>query len=121
MSIMFWQAKLAALLLVLAGLFFAYDYVGDRAVDQYKTEQLVIKAENDRLDQIKWNKLSGELDALKNKRQENAIVRERKIEKIVERPVYINECMDDDGLRELNNAITNTGSSKAEVPTDTGY
>lgn len=116
-----WQTKLIEIVFAFLLLSGCYWWVGNHAVENYKDQQKIEQADADRKQQIEWNKLSGELDALKTKRQENAIIRERKIEKIVERPVYIHDCFDDDGLRELNNAITNTRSSEAEVPANTTH
>ena len=36
---------------------------------------------------------------------------EVEVEKIVERPVYLQRCMDDDGLRQLNASIRATGNT----------
>jgi hypothetical protein len=43
----------------------------------------------------------------------------RTIEKIIDRPVYLQQCFDDDGLRNLNEQIsagTNSGESSAAMP-----
>lgn len=69
---------------------------------------------------------AGELDALaaqyevmKNERQQKIEIIRQTTERIVERPVYRGECLDDDGLRVANAAIAgraDSGESAATVP-----
>lgn len=42
------------------------------------------------------------------------------VDKIVERPVYRNVCLDDDGLRALNSAVTGTQPSSEPAPAVSG-
>ncbi len=116
---LFWQAKLAAALLFLAGLFFAYDYVGDRAVAQYKTEQALVQAEADRKQQAKYNLVAQELEEEKLKRRENARVITKQVQKIVTRDIYRNVCIDNDGMLVINKALSGRDSSELDAKMST--
>ncbi|MBO1529665.1 hypothetical protein J3492_00355 [Psychrobacter sp. F1192] len=48
---------------------------------------------------------SGKYQALKSAREKERGVKYVEVEKIIERPVYLNECIDDDGLSQINSAI----------------
>lgn len=115
-----WQLKLAEIVVCVALCFGAYNYVGHRAVEAYKTEQSVTQAKADREATDKYNKLSQELEDLKKKRQQNAITIQKETERIIERPVYLNTCIDNDGLYVANAAIQGRDISKpkTEVQTD---
>ena len=102
---LYWQAKLAAALLFLAGLFFAYDYVGDRAVDKYKTEQAIVQAAADKAQQEKYNNLAADYEVAKASKEIVYRTIPKKVDKIVERKVYSNECFDLEGLEEANKAL----------------
>lgn len=51
--------------------------------------------------------ISQEYQQEKAQREENERVRYVEIQKIVEKPIYHNVCLDDDGLRIINSAIKN--------------
>jgi len=102
---LFWQIRIAALLLVLAGLFFAYDYVGDRAVDQYKAEQAIVQAKADKAQQEKYDTLAAEYEVAKASREIVYKTIVKRVEKIVDRPVYSTSCVDADGLDAANKAL----------------
>lgn len=64
--------------------------------------------------------LSATYESLRATRSAAAETRTRTIEKIVERPVYHNVCLDDDGLRLINDAASEsdrTGEPAPAVPT----
>ena len=48
---------------------------------------------------------SAQYQAEKSKRENKERIRYVEVQKIVERPVYRSDCLDADGLRQLNNAI----------------
>lgn len=92
--------------------FGAYQYIGHRAVEAYKDEQKIVQLEADKKQAEAYNLVAQELEELKNKRQENAKTITKYVEKIVDRPVYLNECIDDDGLHILNSAIKGGSASE---------
>lgn len=100
-----WQMRLAAVLLLLAALFFAYDYVGDRAVTEYKQEQALVQADADKAQQDKYNELAADYEIAKASREVVYKTITKKVDKIVERKVYSNECFDSEGLEEANKAL----------------
>lgn len=55
--------------------------------------------------QQKINELSADYQKQKSEQEQKERVRYVRVQKVVERPVYRNVCIDDDGLRELNQAI----------------
>lgn len=116
---MAWQARVLEWIVAFALLFGAYLWVGHHAVSEYKQEQLIVQMEKDKAQQKKYNVLAQDYEELKTKRQENARTTVREVEKIIDRPVYLNECLDDDGLRIINAAIRGgSGKHDAEVPAD---
>lgn len=63
--------------------------------------------------------LSSAFEAFKSERARNKVEVRREVERIVERPVYLRECVDADGLRILNavrGVPAATGESGAGVP-----
>lgn len=97
------KAIIAGIALVL--LFLGYQWVGHRAVEQYKTEQAVAQAKVNKAKQDIYDKLSADYEALKIAKSEKARTRTKVVEKIVEREVYKNVCIDQEGLEELNKAL----------------
>ncbi|RZJ24778.1 MAG: hypothetical protein EOO54_08400 [Haliea sp.] len=55
-------------------------------------------------------------EAFKAKTEVRYVTRTRTIEKLVDRPVYRNQCIDADGLRELNAAIAGRDDSGEPAP-----
>ena len=51
------------------------------------------------------NEISSEYEALKQEQAEKQRVIYKTVEKIVDRPIYRNVCLDDDGLSEINKAV----------------
>lgn len=60
--------------------------------------------------QNKINKVSADYEQLKSEQRVKVETVTRKVQKIVERPVYNNVCIDDDGLRNINSLITDDSS-----------
>lgn len=78
-------------------------------VDSYEAEKATIARVNEKIllaNNARIDALSNELEVAKNAR----IVRYKKItktiEKFVDRPIYRNDCIDDDGLRAVNSIIS---------------
>lgn len=57
------------------------------------------------------NQLSTDYEQAKAERQSKLEYRIREVQKIVERPVYINNCTDNDGVSELNSLIKSRSAS----------
>lgn len=51
------------------------------------------------------NAISSEYEALRQEQSEKQRVIYKTVEKIVDRPIYRNVCLDDDGLSEINKAV----------------
>lgn len=57
------------------------------------------------------NEVSADYEKLKSEQRVKVERVTREVQKIVERPVYLNRCFDDDGLSEINNLIKTSDSS----------
>lgn len=57
------------------------------------------------------NQLSTDYEQAKADRQSKVEYRTREVQKIIERPVYINTCADADGMSELNSLIKSRSAS----------
>ncbi|CAM9241914.1 hypothetical protein [Acinetobacter bereziniae] len=56
------------------------------------------------------NRVSAEYEQLKSEQRIKVETVTREVQKIIERPVYNNVCIDDDGLRNINSLITDDSS-----------
>ena len=61
--------------------------------------------------QNKVNKVSSDYEQLKAEQRTQVETVTRTVQKIVERPVYLNKCIDDDGLYEINSLIKASDTS----------
>lgn len=68
-----------------------------------KIEQVHQKALLDKQNEI--NKVSSDYEAEKSKQKVRVETVTREVQKIIDRPVYLNHCFDDDGLQQLNSLI----------------
>ena len=105
---MSWPAKLVLLLAVLVGGFmggikYQHGVTAARDLAQRQSDDKVRARQLDRADTSAAN---FETDKVKNETRTRTITLE--VEKIVERPVYLNACFEPDGLRALNRAIQRT-------------
>lgn len=57
------------------------------------------------------NQLSADYEQAKSERKTEVEYRTREVQKIIERPVYINTCADTDGMSELNSLIKSRSAS----------
>lgn len=71
-------------------------------------EQQHLKALTDKQNNI--NKVSADYEQLKSEQRVKVETVTREVQKIIERPVFNNICIDDDGLRIINSLITNDSS-----------
>ena len=71
-------------------------------------EQKQIKALAEKQNEI--NKVSADYETVKSEQRVKVETVTREVQKIIERPVYFNNCFDADGLQQLNSLITNDSS-----------
>ncbi len=67
-------------------------------------QQVLIKKQNE------INKVSADYEQLKSEQRVKVETVTREVQKIVERPVYLNTCFDDDGVSAINSLITDNSS-----------
>ncbi|MDO6646208.1 hypothetical protein [Acinetobacter guillouiae] len=60
--------------------------------------------------QNKINKVSADYEQLKSEQRVITETKIREVQKIIERPIYHNVCIDDDGLRIINSLIPDDSS-----------
>ena len=72
-------------------------------------EQKQLKALAEKQNEI--NKVSADYETLKSEQRVQVETVTREVQKIIERPVYSNNCFDADGLQQLNSLIA-SGASK---------
>ncbi|ENX63608.1 hypothetical protein F885_00350 [Acinetobacter higginsii] len=61
--------------------------------------------------QDKVNKVSADYEKLRSEQRTKVETVTRTVQKIVERPIYLNRCIDDDGLQQINSLIQSRDSS----------
>ncbi|WP_262781746.1 sigma-70 family RNA polymerase sigma factor [Acinetobacter guillouiae] len=71
-------------------------------------EQQYLKALTEK--QNKINKVSADYEQLKSEQRVITETKIREVQKIIERPIYNNVCIDDDGLRIINSLIPDDSS-----------
>lgn len=72
-------------------------------------EQKHLKALAEKQNQI--NQVSAEYETLKSEQRVQVETVTREVQKIIDRPVYLNHCLDDDGVQQINSLIA-SGASK---------
>lgn len=72
-------------------------------------ERKNLKALAEKQNQI--NKVSADYEQVKAEQSTKVEYIEREVQKIVERPVYKSSCIDDDGMRQINDLIKSGNSS----------
>jgi len=77
--------------------------------EQKCTEQIQkierAQAESLAKQQDKVNKVSADYEKLRSEQRAKVETVTRTVQKIVERPIYLNRCIDDDGLQQINSLI----------------
>lgn len=76
----------------------------------------ILKLKEDQLTELQnkqneINKVSADYEAEKSKQRVQVETVTREVQKIIERPVYLNSCFDDSGLQQLNSLIA-SGAGK---------
>ncbi|OTG82155.1 hypothetical protein [Acinetobacter sp. ANC 4648] len=71
-------------------------------------EQKQLKALAAKQNQI--NQVSADYEQVKSEQRVKVETVTREVQKIIERPVYLNHCFDDDGVQQLNSLITSDSS-----------
>nr|WP_151768885.1 hypothetical protein [Acinetobacter colistiniresistens] len=61
--------------------------------------------------QDKVNKVSADYEKLRSEQRTKVETVTRTVQKIVERPIYLNRCIDDDGVQQINSLIETRDSS----------
>lgn len=61
--------------------------------------------------QDKVNKMSADYEKLRSEQRTKVETVTRTVQKIVERPIYLNRCIDDGGLQQINSLIETRNSS----------
>lgn len=77
--------------------------------DIQKIEQQHLKALAEKQNQI--NQVSADYEKAKSEQRVHVETVTREVQKIIERPVYRNQCFDDDGMQQLNSLIA-SGTSE---------
>ena len=71
-------------------------------------EQKQLKALAEKQNEI--NQVSADYEAEKSVQRRQVETVTREVQKIVERPIYLNHCIDDSGLQKLNSLITKSSN-----------
>lgn len=89
-----------------------------KKIDEAETKcnAKILKLKEDQLTELQKkqneiNKVSADYETEKSKQRVQVETVTREVQKIVERPVYLNSCFDDDGMQQLNSLIA-SGASK---------
>lgn len=103
----YWKPLLCGVVL-LAVIYGEVQYGKLRYQAGYKAAEAVIQAklaEQQQKHQKTAHAASAEYQQTKSESEQKGRVRREVVQKIIERPVYSSDCVDADGLRELNAAI----------------
>ena len=76
-------------------------------------EQTQLKALAEK--QNKINEVSADYEAEKSKQRVKVEQVTREVQKIIDRPVYLNRCIDADGLRQINSLINTSSASEPDA------
>lgn len=84
--------------------------VGQLKEADQKCTAKIHKIEQDQLKalaiaQNKVNKVSADYEKLRSEQRTKVETVTRTVQKIVERPIYLNRCIDDDGVQQINSLI----------------
>ena len=101
-----WQAKLGEYLIVIAVFFGIGYYVYDSGYKQCTEDMIAKQAKADKIQQDKYNTIAQELEDTKKNREDNVRTITKTVSKIIEKPVYTNNCLDNSGLSIANQAIS---------------
>lgn len=90
--------------------------IGQLKVADQKCNEQIQKIERAQVEalakqQDKINKVSADYEKLRSEQRAKVETVTRTVQKIVERPIYLNRCIDDDGLQQINSLIETRNSS----------
>ena len=100
-----WLAILAAVLALIGISSWQYHSIYKRGYNAAVAKLEKQAQEQKDKQQAVANKASSDYQTNKAEADKQAEIRYVEVQKIVERPVYRNVCLDDDGLQNINNAI----------------
>lgn len=109
-----WQARLAEIALIATLLTGGYFYVHHKGYNEALQEVAIAQEKVDKAQREKYDKLAQELEDIKKKRQENVRTITKTVEKIIDRPVYSNVCIDDSGLSVINASLKGEAAPKLD-------
>lgn len=66
---------------------------------EHKQVKALAEAQNE------LNQVSADYEQLKSEQRTKVEYVEREVQKIIERPIYLNRCIDDDGVHQINSLI----------------
>jgi hypothetical protein len=81
-------------------------WIGDKAVDRYKAQQVVLQAKSDALQKEKYDKLSADYTTLQSQRTEATNTVTHSVQTIVKQPIYQTSCVDQSGMDIANKALS---------------
>ena len=112
--------KIIEAVVLAVALYFGYQWIGDKAVDKYKVSEQVAQAKVDKAKQESYDKLANDYEEVKATRQSNTNTITKTYEKVIEKPVYSNVCIEPSGVQLANEAIAGKRSSQfdAKVPSN---
>ena len=107
-----WIAIAVFFFLWLGQIAYTNHLAGELKGAESKCSAKILKLEQDHqkallVKQNEINKVSSDYEAEKSKQKVRVETVTREVQKIIDRPVYLNHCFDDDGLQQLNSLITN--------------
>lgn len=76
-------------------------------------EQKHLKALTEKQNQI--NQMSADYEATRSEQRVQVETVTREVQKIIDRPIYLNRCFDDDGLSKINSLIKTSDASESNA------
>ena len=110
-----WIAVAVFIFLYLVQIAYTNHLIGKLQVAEQKCAAKIQKIKDDQQKalvekQNNINKVSADYEQLKSEQRVITETKIREVQKIIERPIYSNVCIDDDGLHIINSLITNDSS-----------
>lgn len=105
-----WTAIIILLVVVLIQTAITNHYAGklEQAEQQFQSQMQDIERKQVKAlakAQDEFNKVSADYEQLKSEQRTKVEYVEREVQKIIERPVYLNRCIDSDGVYQINSLI----------------
>lgn len=101
-----WQIKIAEYLVVFAVLFGIAYYIYDKGYNAADQKWQVAQAQANAAAQAKYNLVAQQLEVAKADRIVQTQYITKTVTKLVDRPVYQNICLDQDGMDVINKALS---------------